>query len=104
MTTLGRRFRWATAALALLLVLTACNGDDDDGDAAPTTSEEGTGGTEITLIQDGGTLDAILERGSLRCGTRDALPGFAVLTPEGDHVGFDADFCRVIAAAILGDA
>jgi general L-amino acid transport system substrate-binding protein len=40
----------------------------------------------------------------VRCGTRDALPGFAVLTPEGDHVGFDADFCRVIAAAVLGDA
>ena len=40
----------------------------------------------------------------VRCGTRDALPGFAVLTPEGDHVGFDSDFCRVVAAAVLGDA
>ena len=35
---------------------------------------------------------------------RDALPGFSFLTPEGDHEGFDADFCRVIAAAVLGDA
>ena len=25
-------------------------------------------------------------------------------TPRGEHVGFDADFCRVIAAAVLGDA
>ena len=42
--------------------------------------------------------------GVVRCGTRDALPGFAVLDTRGDHVGFDADFCRVIAAAVLGDA
>ena len=27
-----------------------------------------------------------------------------MLTADGDHVGFDADFCRVIAAAVLGDA
>jgi general L-amino acid transport system substrate-binding protein len=105
MTTRGPRFRWAAAALAVSFALTACSDDDDGGDAAPTTAEDGgDGDTEITLVQDGSTLDAIIERGTLRCGTRDALPGFAVLTPEGDHVGFDADFCRVIAAAILGDA
>ena len=49
-------------------------------------------------------LAAVQEAGSVRCGTRDALPGFAVLEPSGDHVGFDADFCRVVAAAVLGDA
>jgi general L-amino acid transport system substrate-binding protein len=104
MTTLGRRFRWGAAALALSLAVTACS-DDDDGDAAPdTTTEDGTEDTEVTLVQEGNLLETIIERGTLRCGTRDALPGFAVLTPEGDHVGFDADFCRVIAAAILGDA
>ena len=41
---------------------------------------------------------------SVRCGTRDALPGFAVLEASGDHVGFDADFCKAVAAAVLGDA
>lgn len=40
----------------------------------------------------------------IKCGTRDAFPGFSVLTDDGDHVGFDADFCRVIAAGVLGDA
>jgi general L-amino acid transport system substrate-binding protein len=89
----------------LTLALAACSGDDgDDGDAAPATTGGDTDSTEITLIQDGSRLADIQERGTVRCGTRDALPGFAVLTPEGDHVGFDADFCRVIAAAILGDA
>ncbi len=38
------------------------------------------------------------------CGTRDALPGFASLDDAGEHVGFDSDFCRVIAAAVLGDS
>ena len=104
MTARGRRIRWA-AAVAITLTMTACSDDDDGGGASPTTAEDGgSGDTEITLVQDGSTLDAIVERGTLKCGTRDALPGFAVLTPEGDHVGFDADFCRVIAAAILGDA
>jgi general L-amino acid transport system substrate-binding protein len=98
---LGRRFRWGATALALSLAVTACSDDDGDDAAATTTTDADT---EITLIQEGSTLDAIVERGSVRCGTRDALPGFAVLTPDGDHVGFDADFCRVIAAAILGDA
>ena len=102
MTTLLRRFRWLTALFAVLVVVAACSGDDDDGDAASSTTEPED--TEITLVQDGNLLDSIKDRGSVRCGTRDALPGFAVLTPDGDHVGFDADFCRVIAAAILGDA
>lgn len=52
----------------------------------------------------GSVLDAVIEAGVVRCGTRDALPGFAVLQDDGTHVGFDSDFCRAIAAAVLGDA
>jgi general L-amino acid transport system substrate-binding protein len=33
----------------------------------------------------------------------DQLPGFGFLTPEGDFAGFDVDYCRAIAAAVLGD-
>jgi general L-amino acid transport system substrate-binding protein len=58
----------------------------------------------VEVVQGGSKLDAVKEAGVVRCGTRDALPGFAVLTEDGDHVGFDSDFCRVIAAAVLGDA
>lgn len=89
MTTVSRRFRRLLLPLALSLAAVGCTGDDDSQGAA---------------AEDGTSLDAIRDRGALRCGTRDALPGFAVLTPDGEHVGFDADFCRVIAAAILGDA
>ena len=34
----------------------------------------------------------------------DAVPGFGVVDDNGDFTGFDIDFCKVIAAAVLGDA
>lgn len=49
-------------------------------------------------------LDAVREAGVVRCGVRPDLPGFNNVDASGEHVGFDADFCRVIAAGILGDA
>jgi general L-amino acid transport system substrate-binding protein len=127
-----RTTRLSLAIAVLALVGTACTSDDDAADdtaaSAPATGgEQPADTTEDSVASDGTTagttaettaetapgeevqtgesvLDTVLENGVVRCGTRDALPGFAVLTPEGDHVGFDADFCRVIAAAVLGDA
>ena len=58
----------------------------------------------VELSQARGRLAEVRARGDVRCGVRDALVGFSFLTPDGDHEGFDADFCRVIAAAVLGDA
>jgi len=104
--------------VALALLGAACTTDDNDttdGDTSPADTdapEETTAPGETTAPDDTvevvqgaeSTLDAVIAADVVRCGTRDALPGFAVLTPEGDHVGFDSDFCRVIAAAVLGDA
>lgn len=85
---------------ALTLVFAACT-SDGDSDSSTTQGEGDTGGPS----GDGGSvLDAVRDRGEINCGTRDAFPGFAVLTDDGDHVGFDSDFCRAIAAAVLGDA
>lgn len=50
-----------------------------------------------------GTLDEVRSRGSLRCGVNPGLLGFAAKTAEGDWAGFDVDFCRAVAAAVLGD-
>jgi general L-amino acid transport system substrate-binding protein len=48
-------------------------------------------------------VSQVLDRDEIRCGVRDDLPGFGFL--EGDDLaGFDVDFCKVIAAAVLGDA
>ena len=103
--------RSAGALAALALIAGACSGDDDD--AADTTEPAATdapagGATTDAPAAPGGSgdskLDSVMSSGSLRCGTRNELPGFAVVDSAGDHVGFDADFCRVVAAAVLGDA
>ena len=51
----------------------------------------------------GETLDAIRERGSLRCGVNDGLPGFSMADSDGAWSGLDVDICRAVAAAIFGD-
>jgi general L-amino acid transport system substrate-binding protein len=97
----------------LALTLGACDpfGDDDDDDdddeqpaaAEGETQEEDTGGEEDTGAGGGNTLDEVLDRGVLRCGVNDQVPGFGFLNPEGDFEGFDIDFCRALAAAVFGD-
>ncbi len=53
----------------------------------------------------GGRLALIKNRGRLICGVNDALPGFSALNQStGQFSGFDADYCRALAAAVLGDA
>lgn len=52
-----------------------------------------------------GTLAAVIERGQLVCGVNGGLPGFSFLDETtGQYSGFDADYCRAVAAAVLGDA
>ncbi len=46
----------------------------------------------------------ILNRGELVCGVNTGLAGFAARNDAGEYEGFDVDFCRAVAAAILGDA
>ncbi len=50
------------------------------------------------------TLEQVKQRGNLRCGVNSDLPGFSSPNEVGEFVGFDVDFCRAIAAAVLGDA
>ncbi|KAA2213368.1 amino acid ABC transporter substrate-binding protein [Teichococcus oryzae] len=50
------------------------------------------------------TLDAIRARGALVCGTSPDLPGFAFLGERGEFSGLYIDFCKAVAAAVLGDA
>ena len=72
------------------------------GEAPPVTPQ-----VQIEVAQAPGfgeTLAAVQERGNLICGVNGQLPGFSFLDPEGNYSGFDADFCRAMAAAVLGDA
>ena len=60
-------------------------------------------GAAAPQTQAGGRLQAVKSRGKLICGVNGSLPGFSNLEPDGSFSGFDADFCRVVAAAIFGD-
>jgi general L-amino acid transport system substrate-binding protein len=113
-----KRYKLFVALAALALVIAACTSDTgtDTTESGSDTTEAMTdttmtatteGSTETTVdltAGDGTVLEDVLARGEVNCGTRDAFPGFAVLDESGEHVGFDSDFCRVIAAAVLGDA
>ncbi len=51
-----------------------------------------------------GTLDDVRTRGRLACGVGDSLRGFSEKDATGRWRGFDVDFCKAVAAAVLGDA
>lgn len=51
----------------------------------------------------GSIVQRIRDNGRLVCGTRTDLPGFGYLDEAGANAGFDVDFCRAIAAALLED-
>jgi general L-amino acid transport system substrate-binding protein len=101
--------------IGLLVVLTAActsaeepEGDDEaalpeatGGVAAGSEGADTGGGAEGGA--EGGTLAAVQSRGTLNCGVNDAVPGFGFTDEQGEFAGFDVEFCRVIAAAVLGD-
>ena len=49
------------------------------------------------------TLADVKERGELNCVVTTGLVGFAAPDANGKWAGFDVDFCRAVAAAVLGD-
>jgi general L-amino acid transport system substrate-binding protein len=51
----------------------------------------------------GKDLDAIKARGTLVCGVNTGLAGFSAADSQGKWSGLDVDYCRALAAAILGD-
>ena len=61
--------------------------------------------TPALQTQTESTLGIVQERGELLCGGNASVPGFGYLDPDtNEFAGFDIDFCRAIAAAVLGDA
>jgi general L-amino acid transport system substrate-binding protein len=50
-----------------------------------------------------GTLEQVKTRDQLICGINPNLPGFGQPGDNGQFKGFNADICRAIAAAVLGD-
>ena len=59
--------------------------------------------TPLLASGEGGVLDSVKNRGRLICGVHGSLPGFGFLNENGEWTGFDVDYGRAIAAAVLGD-
>ena len=55
-----------------------------------------------TAAGDSPTLAEVQERGTLNCGVNGQLAGFS-LNEGGTYTGFDVDYCRAVAAVVLGD-
>jgi len=51
----------------------------------------------------GQTLNAVKQRGSLKCGVTNGVAGFSTPDSKGNWSGLDVDTCRAVAAAVLGD-
>ena len=49
------------------------------------------------------TLDDVRADGELRCGINPGLPGFSHTDDTGRWSGFEASYCRALAAAVQGD-
>jgi general L-amino acid transport system substrate-binding protein len=79
-----RKSRTAAIVASVALVLSACGGDSSDSS--------------------GGLLETIKSRGTVICGVSQGLPGFSIQEADGSYSGFDADYCKAIAAAVLGNA
>jgi general L-amino acid transport system substrate-binding protein len=124
-----RLWRVLGAMFVVVLLASACGSDGDDASSdttpATTEAESGTdtteaesapdtteaesdtdtgGDTDTVDVTQGSLLDSVIAADVVRCGTRDAFPGFAFLNEDGTHEGFDNDFCRALAAGVLGDA
>jgi general L-amino acid transport system substrate-binding protein len=118
-----RRFRWSTLLLQVVLVaISACFAPvatdlmtptpEPTAQAAPAQeatqapAQEATQApAEAPAAQATGQsrLDIVKERGQLICGVNNQLPGFGYLDSNGAYSGFDVDFCKAVAAAVLGD-
>lgn len=49
------------------------------------------------------TLESVKSRDLLICGVNTGVAGFSAPDAQGVYHGLDADFCRAVAAAVLGD-
>lgn len=77
-----------TVLIALSMLLAACGG----------------GAAEAPAAESVDTLAKVKDLGVLNCGVSGSLLAFSFPDADGNIKGFDADYCKAVAAAALGDA
>src|SRR5256885_10802394 len=55
------------------------------------------------LTAQAATLDTVKSRGTLVCGVSAGFAGFSAPDSQGNYKGLDVDYCRALAAGVLGD-
>ena len=100
---LNRKWLGLLAVLVTFGLLAAACGSDSSPDAVADAPADAPA-DDVELTQDGGILAAVQARGTLNCGVSGVSVGFSETAPDGTISGLDADYCRVVAAAVLGDA
>jgi len=95
---------WKLLAVVLTvgLVAAACGSDAEETVATTTAAPATT--AQVEVVADGSLLDTVIARGTLNCGVSGSAVAFSDTQPDGSITGFDADYCRAVAAAVLGDA
>lgn len=58
---------------------------------------------DAVTVTPGPVTQRIIDRGMLVCGVNQVLAGFGRINDEGVYEGFDIDFCKAVATAVLGD-
>src|ERR671936_85073 len=56
-----------------------------------------------TTMASAATLDTVKSRGTLVCGVSAGFAGFSAPDSQGNFKGLDVDYCRALAAGVLGD-
>src|SRR5690606_33462301 len=62
-------------------------------------------GATAAVASSGATLKAVKDRGVLNCGVSTGVQtGMSTLDSAAKWAGFEVDFCRALAAGVLGDS
>jgi len=96
--------RLSVLLIVLALVAAACGDDDAETTETSAATTETTAAGGDTAQTGDGVLATVQARGVLKCGVSGSATAFSEQQPDGSATGFDADYCRYIAAAVLGDS
>jgi general L-amino acid transport system substrate-binding protein len=94
-----------TLVVLSALLVAACGATPPPASPGTSVAPSAASSVAATGAPTGGRLAAVQSRGQLICGVNGGLQGFSFLDDTSNTwSGFDADYCRAVAAAVLGDA
>ena len=96
---MGKRLILLVVVLAMVAAACGTTGGET---TTTTAATETTAPPSQTTT--GSLLETVIQRGSLKCGVNETLPGFGSKDSAGNYVGFDVELCQAVAAAVLGDS